>query len=121
MTVVKSTEAKFVQIMIQNRDRGRIKEGQSVQIKYDAYPYQEWNIYEGKVTHIADRPSEVKGQESTYEVRVDLNAESRKIKKGTKEVELTLGLQGFAEIITVKKQLIETIFTHISRLFMQVD
>lgn len=121
LTVVKNTETKYAQILVQNRDIGRLKEGQFVGIKYDAYPYQEWNIYEGSVAKISPRPSEVKGQESMYEVQVSLNKQYIQKNENSKKIDLVLGLQGFAEIKTGDKRLIETIFTPISRFFLQDD
>jgi len=119
-TVVRNTEAKFCQVFIQNRDVSRVKLGQNVNIKYDAYPYQDWNIFKGEVAEISTRPSEEKGHESMYRVKVSLRQQT--ISKGTgKHIDLTLGLQGFAEIQTGEKRLIETIFTPISKFFLQDD
>ena len=119
LTVVRNTETKYASIVVQNRDIGRLKEGQFVGIKYDAYPYQEWNIYEGSVAKISPRPSEVKGQESMYEVQVSLNKQYIQKNENSKKIDLVLGLQGFAEIKTGDKRLIETIFTPISKFFLQ--
>ncbi|HYG76458.1 MAG TPA: HlyD family efflux transporter periplasmic adaptor subunit [Planctomycetota bacterium] len=117
LSLVRNTEAKYCQLFIQNRDVSRVKKGQEVNIKYDAYPYQEWGIFKGTVADIATRPSEEKDKASMYRVQVSL--EKQEIVRGKKHIDLTLGLQGFAEIKTGEKRLIETIFTPISKFFLQ--
>jgi len=44
--------------MIQNRDIGKIRRGQKVQIKYFAYPTQDYGVQTGSITEIsAKEPS----------------------------------------------------------------
>jgi multidrug resistance efflux pump len=124
-TIVKDTEPKYGTIMIQNRDCGRVERDQEVQIKYDAYPFQDWRTFKGRVSDIAIRPSEVKGQESTYEVRIKFDPNSTFISKNEnpgpneKRRDLTLGLQGFAEIRTKQKPLIVNIFGPLKNWFAE--
>ncbi|MCY3019245.1 MAG: hypothetical protein NTW87_09495 [Planctomycetota bacterium] len=127
----KETERIYAEIYIRNEFIGRVKKGLErygsleVQIKYGAYPYQEYGIKHGRITTIAEKPSsDVKGHETDYRAVVELQdckelgafswVQGRDIDK---PVPLTLGLVGMGEIKTGQRKLIELIFTPISKWF----
>lgn len=113
MSVIKETEPLYARILVQNRDIGRLRTGQEVKIKYDAYPYQEFGIQKGSIFYISTTPSELKEEESLYEVKVSL--EKKTVTVGAKERDLTIGLRGLADIKTGERKLIEVVFTPISK------
>lgn len=124
-TVIKESAALEARVLIPNKDIGKIKRGQKVKIKYFAYPYQEYGFsYDsgntGVISSIATRPGGVKGQESMYMVKVALNGETI-VKPGGRERILEIGLEGWAEIKTGEKRLIELMFSPVSKFFQNEE
>lgn len=120
VTIVKDSAALVGRALVQNKDIGRMKRGQTVQVKYFAYPYQEYGIPEGIIVDIAAKPSGVTGKESLYKVHIAL-AKSEIAKRGAKPRNLEIGLEGIAEIKTGEKRLIELVFSPISRFFTREE
>lgn len=119
-TIVRDSAALEGRVLVENRDIGNLKRGQTVQIKYFAYPYQEWGIHNGKISYIATKPGGVAGQESKYIVKAALSSEEIKA-RGRKPRQLEIGLEGIAEIKTGEKRFIELVFTPVSRFFTQEE
>ncbi len=121
-TVVKNSAALEGRVMVQNADIGRVKYGQTVQIKYFAYPYQDHGIQSGTIIHIATHPSGgAEGEAgSMYEVRVALYSETVQ-KLGGRPKKLEIGLEGMAEIKTGEKRFIELVFAPVSKFFVDPD
>ena len=120
VTIVKDTAALEGRALVLNKDIGRMKRGQKVQIKYFAYPYQAYGIPTGVISDIATKPGGVAGQESMYVVRIALHEEVIKV-TGKRDKPLAIGLEGIAEIKTGEKRLIELMFSPISRFFTQEE
>ena len=120
ITVVKDSAALEGRTLVKNQDIGRMKRGQTVRIKYFAYPYQDYGIPSGLISDIAVKPGGIDGQESMYVVRVALNEETIS-KRGGREQSLEIGLEGIAEIKTGEKRFIELLFSPISRFFTQEE
>ena len=121
VTIIKDSAALEGRSLVQNKDIGRMKRGDKVQIKYFAYPYQEFGIPTGRISYIAKKPGDVEGQQSLYVVRVALDADTISKQGSNKEKVLEVGLEGTAEIKTGEKRLIELLFTPVSRFFTQED
>ncbi len=119
-TVVKESAALEGKALVENKDIGRIQEGQPVQIKYFAYPYQEWGIQTGTLIDIATKPGGDSGDESKYVVRVALFKEHVQKISG-KRKDLEIGLEGIAEIKTGEKRLIELVFAPVSKFFVDPE
>jgi hemolysin D len=95
---------------ITDQNIGKVKPGQPVSIKFDAYPYQEYGIQEGEVVTISPDAKLVPGIGYAYEAKIvfgDLNPKIR----------LKYGMRGTAEIRTGTKRMIETFFAPISKVF----
>lgn len=120
VTLVKESSALEGVVLVPNKDIGRLKRGQTVQIKYYAYPYQEYGIPVGVIASIATKPRAQPGQESRYAVRIALASESIS-RRGDKAKQLDLGLEGIAEIKTGEKRFIELLFSPLSRFFTQEE
>ncbi len=128
-TVVKQDAPLVARALIQNHDIGKIKTGQTVNLKYFAYPYQEWGIQEGRVIEIATTPGTVPGFENLYEVRIALLPNVFSGEVGTigggettpRERPLEIGLEGIAEIYTDQKRWIELIFRPLGKFFENED
>ncbi|WP_319778229.1 HlyD family efflux transporter periplasmic adaptor subunit [Maridesulfovibrio sp.] len=117
ITLVKDTAALEGQLLVMNKDIGKLEIGQRVKIKYFAFPYQEYGIPEGTIYDIAKRPGGVDGQESMYLVKVALDEETIKRVGSSKSQPLEIGLEGIAEVKTGEKRWIEMFFTPISQFF----
>lgn len=117
VTLVKDTAALEGQLLVMNKDIGKLEIGQRVKIKYFAFPYQEYGIPEGTIYDIAKRPGGVDGQESMYLVKVALDKETIKRVGSSKSQPLEIGLEGMAEVKTGEKRWIEMFFTPISQFF----
>lgn len=110
ITLVKESAALEGYAFIDNKDIGSLARGQSVKIKYFAYPYQEYGIAIGRIADIASTPSGLPGKESKYLIRVALQSETIAPPNGSARP-LEMGLEGIAEIKTGEKRLIEFLFS----------
>jgi len=119
VTIVKDTAALEGRLLIQNKDIGKLKIGQRVQIKYYAFPFQDYGIPNGTMYDIAKRPGGVKGQETKYVVKVALDKETISKIGSRREQPLEIGLEGVGEIKTGEKRWIELLFKPVSRFFTQ--
>jgi hemolysin D len=120
VTIVRDSAALEGRSLVRNQDIGKMKRGQRVQIKYFAYPYQDYGIPSGLISDIAVKPGGGKGSESMYVVRVALNEETIS-KRGGRQHNLEIGLEGIAEIKTGQKRFIELLFSPVSRFFTQEE
>ncbi|MFH1491222.1 MAG: HlyD family efflux transporter periplasmic adaptor subunit [Pseudomonadota bacterium] len=119
VTLVKDTALLEGRALVMNKDIGKIKVGQAAQIKYFAYPYQEYGVPRGIVKEIGKKPEDVGGAESKYVVKVALEKEVISPIGSDREHSLELGLEGLVEIKTGEKRWIEVIFNPISKFFTQ--
>lgn len=117
-TLVPSTAPLEARVLVQNKDIGKLKHRQLVQIKYFAYPYQEYGIQTGEIADISTRPSTVASENSLYVVTVVLRRETIASRnRPDRPKSLEIGLQGVAEIKTGEKRFIELLFAPASRFF----
>ncbi len=116
-TMVRNTAPLEAHVMIQNRDIGKIRRGQKVQIKYFAYPTQDYGVQTGSITEISAKPvSGEPGKPSLYLVNVALERETVTGLNGVTRT-LEIGIEGYAEIKTGEKRFLEILFAPSSRFF----
>jgi hemolysin D len=116
-TMVRNTAPLEAHVLIQNRDIGKIRRGQKVQIKYFAYPTQEYGVQTGSITEISAKPvSNEPGKPSLYLVNVALERETVTGFNGLTRA-LEIGIEGYAEIKTGEKRFLEILFAPSSRFF----
>lgn len=115
-TIVKASSALEGQTYVQNKDISHLKHGQSVKIKYFAYPYQEYGIQTGVIREIATRPSTEGNRAGMYRVTIALDRETIKARDGDKK-QLAMGLEGMVEVKVGDKRFIELMFSPISKFF----
>jgi len=101
-------------VLVRNESIGRLKRLQDVKVKYFTFPFQEYGIAAGKIKSISTVPSEFKGEESMYVVRVALEKETVQKRDG-KPIPLGIGIAGVAEIKVGEKRLIEVLFSPVSK------
>lgn len=83
LSITPTRHAVEANLAIPTRAAGRLKVGQTIKIKYDAFPFQKHGFYEGVITHIPNTislPRELANapislQESVYLVRATLATE----------------------------------------------
>jgi hypothetical protein len=109
MTIIRHDMPKFGLIYIPDSDMGKVTPGQPVNIKFEAYPYQEYGVQSGRIVSISPDPKGIGGQ-IKYKSKMAFDIVNPKI-------DLKYGMSGIAEISTGQKRLIETIFMPISKVF----
>ncbi|MEA1937997.1 MAG: HlyD family efflux transporter periplasmic adaptor subunit [Pseudomonadota bacterium] len=111
VSIVRDNEPLQAMAYIQNKDIGHLRVRDTVQIKYFAYPYQEWGIQTGQISEIATTPN----SDGLYEINIALDSETIKKLGGSLKRSLEIGLEGFAQIKTGEKRWIAIIFTPLSK------
>jgi hemolysin D len=93
-----------------SQDSGFLKVGMPVKIKFDAYPFQEYGIVQGKVNWVSP-DSKVQqtpqGNIETYELEISL--EKQYIQNGNKRIALTAGQTANAEVIIRQRRVIDLV------------
>ena len=97
-----------------NREAGFVEEGMPVQIKLDAYPYQDYGIISGKVISIsADaEPHEQLGQ--VYRVNVELERDY--ISSNQQTIEFKAGQTATAEIVIRQRRIADILLDPVRKL-----
>ncbi len=90
------------------QDSGFLKEGMSVKVKFDAYPFQEYGIIPGKVTWVSP-DSKVQqtpqGNIESYELEITLDQQY--VQNGDKRIPLTPGQTANAEVVIRQRRVID--------------
>src|SRR5205085_10023686 len=92
---------------------GKLKAGQGVKLKYDAFPYQRYGVRYGQVAWLSPATIESKDGAS-FKAHVELG-ESELLIQGQSRP-LSAGMSGKAEIVIGKRSLIEYIFEPLRQL-----
>ncbi|MEH2254131.1 HlyD family efflux transporter periplasmic adaptor subunit [Nostoc sp.] len=91
-----------------NQDSGFLKVGMPVKVKFDAYPFQEYGIVQGKVTWISpdSKVSQTpQGNIETYELEITLNQQY--VQNGNKRIPFGAGQTANAEVIIRQRRVID--------------
>lgn len=115
LTIMPKDANLQVELFIPSRAIGFISAGQVVRIRYDAFPYQRYGIYQGKIIAISKHvllPSELSTpmdvKEPVYRVTVALDRQT--VSAYGKVLPLQAGMSLEADIILDKQTLFERIF-----------
>ncbi|BAZ40657.1 HlyD family secretion protein [Calothrix sp. NIES-4101] len=99
------------------QDSGFVKVGMPVKVKFDAYPYQEYGIVQGKVTWISP-DSKVQqtpqGNIESYELKITL--EQQYVDNGEKRISLSAGQTANAEVIIRQRRIIDFVLDPFKKL-----
>jgi HlyD family secretion protein len=97
-----------------NREAGFVKTGMPVQIKLDAYPYQEYGIVSGQVTSISPdtKPDQQLGPVYRVEVALDRNY----VTANNHPIEFKAGQTASAEIIIRRRRIADILLDPIRQL-----
>ncbi|MEW7278565.1 HlyD family efflux transporter periplasmic adaptor subunit [Aquimarina sp. 2201CG1-2-11] len=110
LTIIPENTELFAELFLPSRAIGFVVKGQQVLVRYDAFPYQRYGLYEGKIVQIAEtviHPNEaaipIPIQEPVYRIKVALDSQS--INAYGKEMPLQSGMSIAADIILEKRTL----------------
>ncbi len=111
-----------LEVKILNRDIGFVKPGMKAKVKLATFPYQEFGIIEGEVVSISpdavvekDENGRDLGPVFPAKVRIDRKA----IAVRGREVELSPGMAGTADIVTRKKSILSFLTEPITKRFSE--
>ncbi|MGV0024074.1 HlyD family type I secretion periplasmic adaptor subunit [Phormidesmis priestleyi] len=112
--ITPSNKPLVLSAILPDREAGLVKVGMRVQVKLDAYPYQDYGIVSGKVTAIsADaQPDEKLGQ--VYRVEVQLDRHS--VTKESQKVLFRAGQTATAEIVTRQRRIADILLDPLKQL-----
>ncbi|MER3433292.1 MAG: hemolysin D [Leptolyngbya sp. ERB_1_1] len=111
-----------LEVKILNRDIGFVRPGMKAKVKLATFPYQEFGIIEGEVVSVSpdavmekDENGRDLGPVFPAKVRIDRKA----IAVRGREVELSPGMAGTADIVTRKKSILSFLTEPITRRFSE--
>ncbi len=105
MMIVPEEESLEVEAMLENKDIGFVEEGQTAEVKIDAFPFTKYGTIDGTLIDISNDAilDEVKGL--MFKTQVSLQQSLMQI--GKRQVQLTPGMSVTVEIKTGTRRVIE--------------
>ncbi|MEJ2693587.1 MAG: HlyD family type I secretion periplasmic adaptor subunit [Candidatus Thiodiazotropha sp.] len=105
MLIVPDEETLEVEALLENKDIGFVEEGQTTEVKIDAFPFTKYGTIDGTLTDISNDAvvDEVKGL--VFKTQVALNRSIMQI--GKRQVKLTPGMSVTVEVKTGTRRVIE--------------
>ncbi len=110
LTIIPENTVLYAELFLPSRAIGFIKRKQKVLMRYDAFPYQRYGLYEGEIIQIAEaviHPNEavlpIAAQEPVYRIKVALDVQS--ITAYGKKMRLQSGMAVTADIILEERSL----------------
>lgn len=100
--------------ILPNREAGFVKTGMPVQVKLDAFPYQDYGVISGKVTSISpdSKPDERLGAVYQVEIALERNA----IRDNQTTIPLKAGQTASADIVLRRRRIVDILFDPIKQL-----
>jgi HlyD family secretion protein len=99
------------------QDSGFLKVGMPVKVKFDAYPYQEYGIVEGKVAWVSPDSKMNQtplGNSESFELEITL--EKQYVDNGEKRVALMPGQTADAEVVIRQRRIIDFVLDPFKKL-----
>jgi len=92
-----------------SQESGFLRQGMPVKIKFDAYPFQDYGIVEGRVSWISPNSKLIETDQGakvpTYELEITLNQPY--LQTGKQQIALTPGQTATAEVIVRQRRIID--------------
>jgi hemolysin D len=109
MVIVPQEEGIEVEAVIENKDIGFVREGQTAEVKVDAFPFTKYGVIEAELLNVSNDavPDEKLGLIYTSRILLKQSA----IQVGEKLINLSPGMSVTVEVKTGKRKLIEYIFS----------
>jgi membrane fusion protein len=113
--VVPKGSGLHAQLLVPTRAIGFVQPGQAVVLRYDAFPFQRFGQYRGKVERVSETvwsPGEKVGPMTVREpaYRVDVRLDSQFIATGGQKLSLRPGMSVNADILQEKRKVWEWVF-----------
>lgn len=109
--------ALIVKAQMPSQQSGFLKVGMPVKIKFDAYPFQDYGIVQGRVTWISpDSKVQTTSQGNVETYEMDIAIEQPYIQAGNKRIFLTPGQTASAEVIIRQRRVIDFILDPFKKL-----
>ncbi len=90
------------------QDSGFLKVGMPVKVKFDAYPYQEYGIVEGKVAWVSpDSKVQPTAQGNSESFELEISLDKQYVDNGEKRITLNPGQTADAEVIIRQRRIID--------------
>lgn len=105
MVIVPENDRLEVEALIENRDIGFVEEGQSAEIKIDAFPFTRYGIIDASLTDISDDAIADEERGLLYKARAVI--EQTAIQVEDRMVKLVPGMRVTLEVKTGRRRLIE--------------
>jgi hemolysin D len=109
MLVVPKENRVEVEALLENKDIGFVQEGQSAEVKIDAYEYTKYGTVIGRVTHVSRDAIQDEKRGLVYSVKIVLDKSSLAV-EGT-DMPLGAGMSVSAEIKTGERRIIEYVLS----------
>ena len=113
MIIVPRGAELIVEVMVLNRDAGFVHEGQTVEVKLEAYPFTRYGVVRGQVEKISRDAIENEELGLIFPARVKLSQPWIVI--GGRRTMLSAGLSATAEIKTGERRVIEYLLSPLAR------
>lgn len=95
-----------LKVDIKQRDRGFLREGQTVRMKFSAFPYQRYGFISGTLEYIAPAAQTISGADGAiYEGNISLDRDYFNV--GGERYPLRFGMAATAEIVVQQRRLID--------------
>lgn len=122
VSIAPADTGKALRIGIPDKDRGLLKVGQSVKIKFAAFPYQRYGFIKGNLEYISPaarmpkgaNQQPQKGQRPLYEGRVSLEKDYFLI--NGEKISVRYGMTAVTEIVVQKRRLVDLVLDPFRRL-----
>ena len=120
-TVLPRGSGLHVELMVPTRAIGFVKPGQDVVLRYDAFPYERFGQYHGRITDVSrnvwssgDRVGPLTVKEPVY--RVDVALDRQKVSALGQQFALRPGMLVNADLLLEKRTLFEWVFEPVLKL-----
>jgi hemolysin D len=120
LNIVPQNEAVQAEVLLSNEDVGFVAQGQKVQVKVAAYPFQKYGLLDGQVSLLSADSADPKQQQATqqpqlsYRALVSLNEQHLKTPGGDK-LKLTPGMVVIAEIHQGQRTVLEYLLSPVQK------
>ena len=109
--------ATILKVQMPSQNSGFLKTGMPVKVKFDAYPFQDYGVVEGKVQMVSPDSKLIEAGNGKIEAfEVDVMLDRNYIKSQGKQIPLNLGQTATAEVIIRQRQTIDLILDPFKKL-----
>jgi len=120
-TVLPKGSGLHVELLVPTRAIGFVKAGQDVILRYDAFPYERFGQYHGRITDIGrnvwsagDRVGPLSVREPVY--RIDVALDTQRVSARGQEFSLRPGMLVNADLLLEKRTIFEWVFEPVLKL-----